>query len=66
MTLGLKWLLTDMDQNENLFPAGYGIMEVLGLNAEVIDVAVYTQQALEATGRRRLVLSTSHAHRPGI
>ena len=51
MTLGLKWLLTDMDQNGNLFPAGYGIMEVLGLNAEVIDVAVYTQQALEATGR---------------
>ncbi len=51
MTLGLKWLLTDMDQNGNLFPAGYGIMEVLGLNAEVIDVAVYTQQALEATAR---------------
>ena len=26
-------------------------MEVLGLNAELIDVAVYTQQALEATAR---------------
>ena len=26
-------------------------MEVSGLNAELIDVAVYTQQALEATAR---------------
>ena len=40
-----------MDQDGNLFPGGYGIMEVLGLNAELIDVAVYTQQALEATAR---------------
>ena len=49
MTSGIDWLLTDMDQNKNLFPEGYGIMEVYGLNAELIDVAVYTQQALEAT-----------------
>ena len=48
MTQGLHWLLSDMDRNRNLFPEGYGIMEVLGLNKEVIDVAVYTQQALEA------------------
>ncbi|MFL5493156.1 MAG: amylo-alpha-1,6-glucosidase [Gemmatimonadales bacterium] len=49
MKLGIHWLLTDMDQNKDLFPEGYGIMEVSGLNAELIDVAVYTQQALEAT-----------------
>ena len=49
MKLGLDWLLTDMDRNGNLFPEGYGIMEVSGLNAELIDVAVYTQQALKAT-----------------
>jgi len=49
MTSGIEWLLTDMDQNKNLFPEGYGIMEVSGLNAELIDVSVYTQQALEAT-----------------
>jgi hypothetical protein len=49
MKLGINWLLTDMDQNKNLFPEGYGIMEVYGLNAELIDVAVYTQQALKAT-----------------
>ena len=41
------WLLGEMDQNKDLFPEGYGIMEVYGLNAELIDVAVYTQQALE-------------------
>ena len=51
MKLGLHWLLTDMDQNGDLFPEGYGIAEVAGLNAEVIDVAVYTQAALEATAR---------------
>jgi glycogen debranching enzyme len=51
MKQGLRWLLTDMDRNHNLFPEGYGIMEVSGLNAELIDVAVYTQQALLATAR---------------
>jgi glycogen debranching enzyme len=40
-----------MDRNQNLFPEGYGIMEVLGLNTEVIDVAVYTQQALLAAAQ---------------
>jgi glycogen debranching enzyme len=48
---GLRWLLVDMDRNHDLFPEGYGIMEVSGLNAELIDVAVYTQQALAATAR---------------
>jgi glycogen debranching enzyme len=51
MQAGIRWLLTDMDQNHDLFPEGYGIMEVYGLNAELIDVAVYTQQALVATAR---------------
>ena len=51
MKQGLGWLLGEMDRDRNKFPGGYGIMEVLGLNAELIDVAVYTQQALEATSR---------------
>ncbi len=51
MRQGLHWLLGDMDRNHDQFPEGYGIMEVYGLNAELIDVAVYTQQALEATAR---------------
>ena len=53
---GLRWLLVDMDRNHDLFPEGYGIMEVSGLNAELIDVAVYTQQALAATARIARVL----------
>jgi len=51
MKTGIDWLLGEMDQDKDLFPAGYGIMEVYGLNAELIDVAVYTQQALEAAAR---------------
>jgi hypothetical protein len=56
MKQGLQWLLTDMDRNGNRFPEGYGIMEVSGLNAELIDVAVYTQQALGTTARIARVL----------
>ncbi|HXL34315.1 MAG TPA: hypothetical protein VN953_05315 [Gemmatimonadales bacterium] len=61
MKLGIHWLLTDMDQNHDLFPEGYGIMEVYGLNAELIDVAVYTQQALQATARIAGVLNEAGA-----
>ncbi|HKU62338.1 MAG TPA: hypothetical protein VJQ44_14025 [Gemmatimonadales bacterium] len=56
LQLGLRWLLGEMDRNRNLFPEGYGIMEVSGLNAELIDVAVYTQQALTVTARIARVL----------
>jgi glycogen debranching enzyme len=56
MKQGLHWLLTDMDRNHNLFPEGYGITEILGLNAELIDVAVYTQQALVATAKLARIL----------
>jgi glycogen debranching enzyme len=61
MTMGIHWLLTDMDQNKDLFPEGYGIMEVSGLNAELIDVAVYTEQALKATARIAGVLDEPEA-----
>ncbi|MGI6149128.1 MAG: amylo-alpha-1,6-glucosidase, partial [Limnochordia bacterium] len=42
----LQWLLGEMDADGDLFPSGYGIMEVAGLNAELVDSAIYTQQAL--------------------
>lgn len=42
---GLSWLLTENDENENLFPDGYGMMEIHGLSSEMIDVASYTQKA---------------------
>jgi len=51
MKKGIDWLLGETDQDKDLFPKGYGIMEVYGLNAALIDVAVYTQQALEAAAR---------------
>lgn len=62
---GITWLTETMDTNRNLFPEGYGIMEVKGLNAELIDVAVYTQQALEAASKMAAImqeddLSTSY------
>lgn len=44
---GLRWLLEEMDTDNDLFPEGYGIIEVLGLNGELIDTAVYTTVALE-------------------
>ncbi len=47
MKKGLEWLFNDMDTNGNLFPEGYGIVEIQDLNAELLDVAVYSQKALE-------------------
>ena len=42
---GLTWLLEENDDNNNLFPDGYGMMEIHGLSSEMIDVASYTQKA---------------------
>jgi glycogen debranching enzyme len=54
---GINWLLTDMDSNHDMFPDGYGIMEVRGLNAELIDVAVYTQQALDVASKMATIFN---------
>lgn len=43
---GLDWVLHTMDKDGDLFPEGYGIIEVLGLNGELIDTAAYTADAL--------------------
>lgn len=42
---GLSWLLEANDENKNLFPDGFGMMEIHGLDSEMIDVAAYTQRA---------------------
>ncbi len=42
---GLEWLLAENDADGNLFPEGYGMMEIHGLSSEMIDVASYTQKA---------------------
>jgi hypothetical protein len=43
---GIDWLLNDMDPDGDLLPEGYGIIEIEGLNVELIDSAVYTYEAL--------------------
>lgn len=52
----LEWLLDTMDIDRDLFPEGYGIMEVAGLNWELIDAAVYTQQALVSVAKMARIL----------
>ncbi len=44
---GLHWLMSENDANGNLFPDGFGMMEIHGLDSEMIDVAAYTQRAFE-------------------
>jgi glycogen debranching enzyme len=45
---GMDWLLKEMDPDGDLFPSGYGIIEIAGLNMELIDSAVYTAKAMQA------------------
>ena len=44
---GLDWLMRENDTDGNLFPEGFGMMEIHGLDSEMIDVAAYTQRAFE-------------------
>jgi len=47
---GIDWLLTEKDTDGDLLPEGYGIIEIEGLNLELIDTAVYTCEALKVAG----------------
>ncbi|WP_242117565.1 glucosidase family protein [Aestuariivivens sediminicola] len=40
---GLDWISTERDHDQNGFPEGAGMMEIHGLESEMIDVATYTQ-----------------------
>lgn len=42
---GLSWLLKENDKDGNLLPDGFGMMEIHGMDSEMIDVAVYSQKA---------------------
>ncbi len=42
---GLQWLLKENDADGNLLADGFGMMEIHGLNSEMIDVAAYSQKA---------------------
>lgn len=43
---GIEWLTITMDEDGNGYPNGNGMMEIHGLDTEMIDVVAYTQQAL--------------------
>lgn len=53
---GLQWLLEENDENKNLFPDGFGMMEIHGMNSEMIDVAAYTYKAFEDASKIANVL----------
>ncbi|WP_242527932.1 glycogen debranching protein [Allomuricauda sp. CAU 1633] len=42
---GLLWLMKENDLDGNGFPEGFGMMEIHGLDSEMIDVAAYSQRA---------------------
>ncbi|WP_127018771.1 glycogen debranching protein [Flagellimonas beolgyonensis] len=56
---GLQWLMDENDTNQNLFPDGFGMMEIHGLNSEMIDVASYTQKAFEDASKMAHALEKS-------
>ena len=58
---GMHWLLTEKDTDQNLFPDGYGMMEIHGLDSEMIDVASYTQRALVDAAKIAEVLKDTAA-----
>jgi glycogen debranching enzyme len=53
---GLDWLLRENDKDGNLFPEGFGMMEIHGLDSEMIDVASYTQRAFTDASKMALAL----------
>ncbi len=42
---GLEWLIKENDKDGNLLPDGFGMMEIHGMDSEMIDVASYSQKA---------------------
>lgn len=54
---GLAWLMETNDSNQNLFPDGFGMMEIHGLDSEMIDVAAYTQRAFADAAKMADVLN---------
>ncbi|MBW3469225.1 glycogen debranching protein [Arthrospiribacter ruber] len=53
---GMIWLMEENDEDGNLFPDGYGMMEIHGLESEMIDVAVYTQKAFDDVSKMAVVM----------
>jgi glycogen debranching enzyme len=56
---GLNWTLYETDMDENGFPEGAGMMEIHGLESEMIDVASYTQRGFQDASKIAAVLGDS-------
>ena len=60
---GLDWLWQENDADGNGLPDGFGMMEIHGLNSEMIDVAAYSQRALvDAAAMARVLGDTGQAN----
>jgi glycogen debranching enzyme len=53
---GLTWLIKENDIDGNLLPDGNGMMEIHGLNSEMIDVAAYSQKAFADAAQMAKIL----------
>ncbi|MFC3416461.1 alpha-L-rhamnosidase-related protein [Algoriphagus hitonicola] len=53
---GLKWLLEENDEDGNLLADGYGMMEIHGLESEMIDVAAYSYKAFADAAKMAEIL----------
>jgi glycogen debranching enzyme len=53
---GLDWLMKENDADGNLFPDGFGMMEIHGMDSEMIDVAAYTQKAFVDASKIEIAL----------
>jgi glycogen debranching enzyme len=53
---GLTWLIKENDIDGNLLPDGNGMMEIHGLNSEMIDVAAYSQKAFADAAQMAQIL----------
>ncbi|MEM1218648.1 MAG: glycogen debranching protein [Bacteroidota bacterium] len=56
VTQGLDWMLETHDPDGNLVADGFGMMEIHGLDTEMIDVASYTWQAFDCTAKMAAIL----------
>jgi len=56
---GITWLVDEMDPDGNGYPNGNGMMEIPGLDTEMVDVAVYTQQALASAATLASIIGDS-------
>ncbi len=54
---GLDWMMAEQDEDRNGYPDGAGMMEIHGLDSEMIDVVAYTQQAFEAAAKMAAVMN---------